>query len=591
MSSDRLPAFRLSQEPLAVVLLRGRLRAFIVFGAAAFGCCIASLDAVASTRNAASASYSDVVAAVASAVDGDTVQIPAGTATWSSTLNVGSKGISIIGAGTGSTIINNAAGKMIQWSNTGSKLIRLSGIRFNNSDNQSPIVGIAGPATKIRVDHCYFNKGDCAVGTNYWPGSIGSGPVYGVVDHCTFINMKRAYFAMDCRTTDSAIGPPGNYDGATAWTEPILPGSDKMMYFEDNVFTWNTSLTDPGGQSAVYGQYGGKCCFRHNVTNGMDYVADAHGDSPSTSTMYYEIYNNTFNFGSILSQGEAMWQRGGQWIVHDNTFNYPYTSVIHMSVYWTSDTAAHRVKNSYFWGNTANGNSNQSALVGVKDSGQTPPGYSAANIRVNEQYFLHAPQSGQTYYPYTPLVYPHPLVSGSGGDPTPTPTPGGTPTPTPTPTPIPTPTPTPLGTSFDSIQGEVSSPFVVNSDNSISQSVETDDPAEGGRASYFFSIAESGDYTILSTVNCPDSGSNSLFVDIDSDPNETMIWHAPLTTGFELRTVTWAGSTTPRFWTLSPGIHRLVLRGREANARVKSLSLVARPAPPQPPQVVFGAGD
>ena len=549
-------------------------------------------SALASTRTAASPAYSDVALAVSIAADGDTVQIPAGTATWSLTLNVGSKGISIMGAGSGSTIINNAAGKMIQWSNTGSKPIRLSGIRFNNSDNQTPIVGIAGPATKVRVDHCIFNKGDCAVGTNIWPGSIGSGAVYGVVDHCTFINMKRAYFAMDCRTTDSAIGPPNNYDGATAWTEPIQPGTDKMMYFEDNQFTWDNNLTDGGAQGGLYGQYGGKACFRYNTLTGMDGCMDAHGDSPSTSTVYYEVYNNTFNYGSHLSQGEAMWQRGGQWIVHDNTFNYPYTNVIKMSVYWVSDSAAHRVKNTYFWGNTANGNSNQSAIVGVKDSGQTPAGYSAANIRVNQQYFLHAPQSGQTYYPYNPLVYPHPLVGGGAG-PTPTPTPpSGTPTPTPTPTPVPTatptptPTPTPLGTSFNSIQGQISSPFAVNTDNSISQSVETDDPVQGGRATYIFAVTDAGDYTILSVMNCPDGGSNSLFIDVDSDPIPTMIWHSPLTVGFETRTVTWGANTTPRFWTLTPGIHQLVIRGREAGAKIKSITLVARPSPPAAPQVV-----
>ena len=386
MSPKRFPAFGFPSTSWSRALFRASSKANIIFGIAVVSFCVASLNAVASTRTAASAAYSDVASAVAGAADGDTVVIPAGTATWSSTLNVGSKGISIIGAGTGSTIINNAAGKLIQWSNTNSKFVRLSGIRFNNSDNQTPIVAVAGPATKVRVDHCYFNKGDCAIGTNYWPGSVGSGPVYGVADHCTFVNMKRAYFAMDCRITDSAIGPPGNYDGATAWTEPIQPGSDKMMYFEDNQFTWDNNLTDANAQGGLYGQYGGKACFRYNILTGMDGCVDAHGDSPSTSTIYYEVYNNTFNHGNHLGQGEAMWQRGGQWIVHDNTFNYPYTSVIHMSVYWTSDTAAHRVKNTYFWGNTANGNSNQGSIIGVKDSGQTPSGYSAANIRLNQEY-------------------------------------------------------------------------------------------------------------------------------------------------------------------------------------------------------------
>src|SRR5947207_3865365 len=51
------------------------------------------------TINAASVAFSDVSAAVNSAVDGDTVVLPAGTASWTQTLYI-SKRISIIGATT-----------------------------------------------------------------------------------------------------------------------------------------------------------------------------------------------------------------------------------------------------------------------------------------------------------------------------------------------------------------------------------------------------------------------------------------------------------------------------------------------------------
>ena len=58
-----------------------------------------------------------------------------------------------------------------------------------------------------------------------------------------------------------------------------------------------------------------------------------------------------------------------------------------------------------------------------------------------------------------------------------------------------------------------------------------------------------------------------------------MAWQIPVTSGLESRTVTWSGVTTPRFWALSPGIHHLIIRGREAGTKVKSITLVARPAP------------
>ena len=54
--------------------------------------------------NARSASLADVSAAVTLAQEGDTVNVPAGTATWTATLNV-SKNITLLGAGEGKTVI------------------------------------------------------------------------------------------------------------------------------------------------------------------------------------------------------------------------------------------------------------------------------------------------------------------------------------------------------------------------------------------------------------------------------------------------------------------------------------------------------
>jgi hypothetical protein len=544
----------------------------------------------AATRTAASASYADVSAAVSSASSGDTVQVPAGNANWSSTLNLGTKAISVIGAGSSSTIITNGAGNLIRSNNTGSNFVRISGFRFNSSDNQNPIVAFGGPAYRIRVDHCYFNKGDTAIGTNN-NNMRGNGPVWGVVDHCQFYNMKRPYYAMDCRVNDSSFPPP-DYDGNAAWAEFLadpesFPGSEKMMYFEDNQFVADSNMTDPGVQCPLYGSYGGKCCFRYNTMTGADAAVDAHGDNPGQSTIYYEIYNNTFNYGTFAGpQGNAFGQRGGRWIVHDNTFNYPYTNVIRLLVYWTTDAAAHRVQNSYFWGNTAHGSSVQSSLVSVQDSGQTPPGYSAAHIRQNIEYFLHPPQSGQTFYPYTPLVHPHPLVTGGGSGPTPPPS---SPTPTPPPSsPTPTPTATPtesLGLVFPAAEGTITNPFIV-ADNTVYQTVQTSNPSAGGRASYTFNVPTSGEYVVSAQVRCPDDASNSFFLNIDAEPSSAMAWGIAAAAGTFVSTVTWGNDPAPKVWTLQAGTHELIVRGREANAALVQIAISVRPSAPQGVQIV-----
>ena len=57
-----------------------------------------------------------------------------------------------------------------------------------------------------------------------------------------------------------------------------------------------------------------------------------------------------------------------------------------------------------------------------------------------------------------------------------------------------TPTPSPLpGLSFNSNAGDIAAPFTINADTSISQSVETIDPTQGGKATYTFAVTDAGD--------------------------------------------------------------------------------------------------
>jgi dockerin type I repeat protein len=375
--------------------------------------------------------YACVNAAVQSALDGDTVSVPAGTATWSSKLDLGNKAISLIGV-EGGTIITNNVGTVIESWGTGSNPVRISGFRFNSGDIIQPIIAIRGPALKFRVDHCYFNKGDAGVGTNSYQ-AYGLGPVYGVIDHCTFVNMVAPVYPTDRRDV-----PPW---GVAGWNDyfadPNIAGTDKMPYVEDCTFIWDTNQTVASVQGAIYGAYGGRLCFRHNVVNAnllpaqLGFCVDAHGDSPEYSVLYYELYNNTFNFGTGTMGTTLGNQRGGKRICHDNTYNTGSAAAIwKLSVYWKNDPAVHRVKDSYYWNDTWNGSTNEAAMISIEDGapgcsscvdgvcqdqggamGATCGGYSAANILLNRDYFLRPPQSGETFYPYTPYIHPHPLTN------------------------------------------------------------------------------------------------------------------------------------------------------------------------------------
>src|SRR6266540_3089989 len=89
--------------------------------------------ASAATITARSASFADVSAAIGSAFDGDTVIVPAGTATWSGTLVV-TKSINLIGAGQAqrgqTTIVQGGDVTMLELDMSLHKDMRLSGFTF-----------------------------------------------------------------------------------------------------------------------------------------------------------------------------------------------------------------------------------------------------------------------------------------------------------------------------------------------------------------------------------------------------------------------------------------------------------------------------
>jgi len=201
-------------------------------------------------------------------------------------------------------------------------------------------------------------------------------------------------------------------------------------------------------------------------------------------------------------------------------------------------------------------------------------------------------------------INPTPTAGGSitGSQLTPTPTltqtitntPIATPTstpvpPTPTFTPIPlptnTPVPTPTGTSlsFQAEAGSIASPFKIRygTPTYIYQTFETG-VTNGGRAVYTITINTAGNYVINTVVNAANTGSNSFYVNFDSEPTDpAMIWDIyPITSGFKTRTVSWRGNGTPdsdqyypKVFYLTKGLHTLIIRGREAYTKLDSISI------------------
>ena len=152
-----------------------------------------------------------------------------------------------------------------------------------------------------------------------------------------------------------------------------------------------------------------------------------------------------------------------------------------------------------------------------------------------------------------------------------------------------TPKPTPTPVMLDATTGTVSAPFVA-ADGYISQPIETPN-LDGGRAVYRFNIVDPGEYAVLAVVDAPTESQNSFYVNVDAEPIiPDSTWHIPVTSGFEERLCSWQGTGSfaapqfvPKFFDLPAGQHDVIVRGRERNTKLKSLSLVKRSDAPVVP--------
>jgi hypothetical protein len=586
----------------------------------------------AATWTASDASQSAVQSALNQASTGDTVSIPAGSATWSGGIVV-NKGVTINGAGTNSTqilnsqpLVNGTEQSLFQIAPSTDSPITIKNIRFTQASGgvNCAINSFPGGAvlpTKVRITSCVFE------GFNF---AIMSRSMFGVVDHCEFINNRVV----------SRV--PGFYSSSNLKQIPLPP------WDWDSTYTWCYENCHMQVASSVVYQYFGDteypaaytvryCKFdvSRNAGDGYDgYDMHGSGGTAAVNPVGIQIYGNTFNYSGTTSGFKLADIRGGSGsLVYSNIINGvgAYNQV-------RADPAGSILPlNSYIWDNYAQG-----SLVGTSAS-------EGAAAGVN--YFTSKPTG------YKRLAYPHPLVTGGGTNPAVSVNPGslifaaipvstsatqafvvqniggGTLTGTasasapysilgtasyslgsnasqtinvryaPTQAGVNGGTVTLTGNqsttlpvsgsawavlsglSFAANAGTIIAPFAVNADNSISQSAETLDPTTAGEAIYGFSIANAGNYSVSMTVLAPDG--NSLFVNIDGEPTSPdMIWDFANTTTFTTFPVTWrlTGGVNPQVWSLSSGPHRLIVRGREAGVSISNVTIapsgVAKPAAP-----------
>jgi len=278
-------------------------------------------QAQAATIRAASPSRADVGTAVAAAADGDTVIVPAGTASWTATLEV-TKGITIQGATTitgtrdnptvtDATIILDAvprtaaASAIVRANLPVGKTFRLTGFTFRKGGlttmAQNGAVRLTGTCQAMRVDHCHFDH------LYQNPNIANTGWIYGVVDHCVLDFDASGGESFSIKHSEWG----GHTFGDGSWADETYFGSEKFLFIEDCTFNRTTG----GGGLDCYS--GGRYVARYNRFNNLG--TQSHGTETTLrhrSARAIEVYNNTFNWTQPPVKAGQL--RGGCLLVHDN---------------------------------------------------------------------------------------------------------------------------------------------------------------------------------------------------------------------------------------------------------------------------------
>ena len=237
---------------------------------------------------AASASRTDVNDCVTASSAGDTINVPSGTQTWATPITL-SKGIQIVGAGVGNTIITKGGTSIFSITTPSSaNLLRISGFTFKvATGNEGGGIHMrctdsaSSPSYNIRVDNNLFTtpSGACTTGHCY----IINYGCRGVIDNNTF---EKADYPL-------GVGLAGAFPGDVAWLEYpelVFGTANDNIYIEDNVVTDASSAISDCDE-------GGRYVFRYNdiTANNMWPMLDSHGGKRGVySCMGVEIYGNYF---------------------------------------------------------------------------------------------------------------------------------------------------------------------------------------------------------------------------------------------------------------------------------------------------------
>jgi hypothetical protein len=250
------------------------------------------------TITASSLSRDAVYTALTSAKAGDTVVLPAGSASWTSGISWNApENVTVKGAGTGATggedktvISDSITGGTQLWiiKVAASGVFRMTGITIQSGSSpgikDGGTVNFEGPGM-MRIDHCHFNASNRA---NYKIIRIGIG-VFGVMDNCVLdLTGTNAIYLYNGR---SGAGDTPWMQGNYEWSLPTGFGTADFFYVEDCVITGDmashaTRLWDLFTASRAVNRFNTLTSSTMGETHGTGHSGDDRGARAQ------EVYGN-----------------------------------------------------------------------------------------------------------------------------------------------------------------------------------------------------------------------------------------------------------------------------------------------------------
>jgi hypothetical protein len=274
----------------------------------------------AATINAASCSQTVVQAALNSAHAGDTVSIPSGTCTWTTSVSwtappnvilMGAGNQSIKGGGDVTTIVDNidrSAGDVavLDINTNASGTFRMTGITFTSTQTGNNVtyngsVRLGGSSHQFRMDHVHLlNISFVAMTMNGW--------IYGVIDHM-LVDMS-AINALGIRVHQPGWNGETLGVGDQSWADATTLGSERSTFVEDSIFSRGYAIDCSAG---------GRYVFRYNTLN--DSSVETHptgGGGRVRGCRSWEIYGNSWNSNGAY-RNHALFVSSGTGVIWGNT--------------------------------------------------------------------------------------------------------------------------------------------------------------------------------------------------------------------------------------------------------------------------------